>query len=236
MARNPKWSRDELILALDLYFKENPSHTSDNNPKIIELSETLNALPVHPKSEHQDKFRNPNGVYMKLCNFLRFDPDYEGAGLTRGGKLEEIIWNEFFDDRLRLQLTANAIKDGMRYVSPPEVEQDIEEEEFIEGRVLTELHKRKERSSAAPKRKKRKVLEEFGKLACEVCGFDFYKTYGSLGEGFAECHHRKPISSLKAEEPTKLKDLAIVCANCHRMIHRSKPWLSVEELTEKIRS
>lgn len=99
MPRNPNWTRDELILALDLYFRENPNHTSDTNPEVIKLSDTLNRLPVHPISKHEEKFRNPNGVYMKLCNYLRFDPNYSGVGLKRGGKLEEEIWNEFSGDR-----------------------------------------------------------------------------------------------------------------------------------------
>jgi 5-methylcytosine-specific restriction enzyme A len=89
MARNPKWTRDELILAPDLYMRVNPVHTSDENPEIIALSETLNSLPIHPHAEHGEKFRNANGVYMKLCNFLRLDPTYTGKGLQRGGKLEE---------------------------------------------------------------------------------------------------------------------------------------------------
>jgi len=45
--RNPKWHRDEIILALDLYFKIEPGQVSARNPKIIELSEILNRLPIH---------------------------------------------------------------------------------------------------------------------------------------------------------------------------------------------
>ncbi|WP_315805389.1 HNH endonuclease [Bradyrhizobium sp. SZCCHNS3002] len=61
-----------------------------------------------------------------------------------------------------------------------------------------------------------------GKLICEVqnCGFDFAERYGTLGEGYAQVHHLLPLSkSPKNGRETKLKDLAIVCANCHVMIH-----------------
>jgi 5-methylcytosine-specific restriction protein A len=61
-----------------------------------------------------------------------------------------------------------------------------------------------------------------GKLICEVqhCGFDFAKQYGTLGEGYAQVHHLLPLSkSPKDGREIKLKDLAIVCANCHVMIH-----------------
>ena len=157
MARNPKWSRDELILALELYFRENPIHTSASNPEIIKLSSTLNQLPIHPEAKHGEKFRNANGVYMKLCNYLRFDPGYTGEGLKGGGKLEEEIWDDFAEDRLRLTEVATSILAGMTEVSAPAdlTEAAIdEEEEFPEGRVLTQLHKRRERNRKATKKKK----------------------------------------------------------------------------------
>lgn len=232
-SRNPRWSRDELILALDLYFKVNPNHTSEKHPAIIELSDILNSLPIHPLSGHGEKFRNPNGVYMKLCNFLRLDPEYEGTGLTRGGKLEEMIWNDFANDKPGLQKIATAIKSAIADVPPPsdvkEAEID-EDEEFVEGRLLSQLHKRRERNPLVAKKKKNKVFKDKGNLACEVCGFDFQKQYGDLGRGFAECHHKSPLSDLTQATTTKLSDLAIVCANCHRMLHRIRPWKNIEQL------
>lgn len=102
MVRNPAWTSDELILALDLYFRVNPLHTSEKNPEIQALSRLLNELPVHKERPEPAQFRNPNGVYMKLCNYLRFDPDYKGKGLTRGGRQEEQIWREFATDRIKL--------------------------------------------------------------------------------------------------------------------------------------
>jgi 5-methylcytosine-specific restriction enzyme A len=97
--RNPPWTRDELILALDLYFKENPLHTSQTNPKIVDLSIVLNKLPVHKNRPQEELFRNPNGVYMKMCNYIRLDPSNDAVGLRAGGKLEEVVWKEFANDR-----------------------------------------------------------------------------------------------------------------------------------------
>ena len=68
---------------------------------------------------------------------------------------------------------------------------------------------------------------------CEACGFDFEKVYGSLGEHFIEVHHKKPLSVNNEEvvETDPSKDMACLCANCHRMIHRKKNTiLAVEEL------
>jgi Predicted restriction endonuclease len=109
--------------------------------------------------------------------------------------------------------------------------------EVIEGRKLTRLHEYRERSGSLPDRIKAKALERHGKLECECCGFDFEACYGVRGRGFIECHHKKPIATLMEDgEPTKESDLALVCANCHRMIHASKPWLALEELKALFRS
>jgi len=74
------------------------------------------------------------------------------------------------------------------------------------------------------------VLAETGALRCEACGFDFHETYGKLGEDFIECHHVTPVSELKAGATTRLSDLVVVCSNCHRMLHRRRPWLTAAEL------
>jgi 5-methylcytosine-specific restriction protein A len=110
MPKNPPWSKDELILALDLYFRCSPSRLSKKHKEIIELSQILNKLAMNADKPEPEKFRNPNGVYMKLCNFLRFDPDYRGVGLQRGGHLEEAIWQEFANNRVRLHEVAESIK------------------------------------------------------------------------------------------------------------------------------
>ena len=58
----------------------------------------------------------------------------------------------------------------------------------------------------------------------------FAAAYGERGDGFIECHHTIPVRDLRPGSRTRLSDLALVCANCHRMIHRRSPWLTVEEL------
>jgi predicted HNH restriction endonuclease len=113
---------------------------------------------------------------------------------------------------------------------------DLDDEEFPEGKILTRLHKYKERHSEAAKKKKARILAEEGILVCEACGFDFQKTYGQLGNGFAECHHLIPVSTLEPGYHTRFEDLAIVCSNCHSMLHRSRPLLSVIELRNLIRT
>jgi hypothetical protein len=106
--------------------------------------------------------------------------------------------------------------------------------DIVEGRTVLRLHKLKERNPQIVRRKKQAVLASTGCLLCEACDFDFAVSYGKLGEGFAECHHRIPLSALNGDTPTRLADLSVVCANCHRMLHRSRPMISVEELRRLI--
>jgi 5-methylcytosine-specific restriction enzyme A len=75
MAKPPNWTRDKLILALNLFFSVNPIHTTEEHPEIIKLGRVLNDLPIQHKQDIGVQFRNPNWVYMKICNYLKSDPD-----------------------------------------------------------------------------------------------------------------------------------------------------------------
>jgi hypothetical protein len=95
-----------------------------------------------------------------------------------------------------------------------------------EGERTLRLHQFIERNAALVAEFKASLTS----FACAVCAFDFFEVYGELGRGFIECHHTKPVSKMKPGDKTKLKDLCGVCANCHRMLHHSKPMLTPEEL------
>lgn len=115
-----------------------------------------------------------------------------------------------------------------------EPEQTIVEEDdelaFPEGKEVFRLHKSKERNKELIKVAKQKRLLIDKKLCCQVCNFSFTDKYGELGDGFIEAHHLFPISQLTEETETKIDDLALVCSNCHRMLHRKRPWLTLDEL------
>jgi 5-methylcytosine-specific restriction enzyme A len=232
--RNPPWQRDELILALDLYFRHRPDTISKKHPEIAALSELLNKLPIHPDRPDADKFRNINGTYMKLCNFLALDPEYKGKGLEAGGRLERDIWAEFASDRERLSRLAEATRKFYLSVDPSGVMELAEEEEFPEGKVLYRVHRLRERSRDLVRLVKEKAMDEHGRLLCAACTFDFAAVYGEIGRGFIECHHLLALADLLAEQATRPSDLALVCPNCHRMIHRKRPWLSLDTLTDLV--
>ncbi|MED3354360.1 HNH endonuclease [Bacillus thuringiensis] len=74
--------------------------------------------------------------------------------------------------------------------------------------------------------KERFKQQHDGKLFCETCGYDFYKTYGELGKDYIEGHHTIPVSQLKEGEKTRIEDIIMFFSNYHRMLHRRKPWLN----------
>jgi len=111
-----------------------------------------------------------------------------------------------------------------------ELQRDIEEEAYSEGRVNFRTHLVRERNRKLIADAKAAFKKKHKRLFCQVCGFDFKKAYGELGDGFIEAHHLLPISQKSAGSKTKISDLAIVCSNCHRMFHRMESGTSVEEM------
>lgn len=71
---------------------------------------------------------------------------------------------------------------------------------------------------------------------CQVCEFSFAEKYAELGEGYIECHHTNPLSERSDfdESKTKISDIAVVCANCHRMLHRKMPALTIQQLKDAL--
>jgi 5-methylcytosine-specific restriction protein A len=231
--RNPPWAFDELLLALDLYLRE--GQLDDSDARVLELSEVLNELPIHTVRPDLERFRNPNGVALKLANFAALDPGYPGVGMTRGGRRDAEVWDLFSKRRAELAAITSRLRGGV--ISSDEafpVTPEDDEDEVAEGRLLFRQHRSRERNRALVERKK-SAARAVGRVACEVCGFDFEVTYGVLGHDFIECHHVRPLSDSGATM-TKLADLVLLCANCHRMAHRGRPWPSLEDLRSLVRS
>jgi 5-methylcytosine-specific restriction protein A len=68
-------------------------------------------------------------------------------------------------------------------------------------------------------------------MDCSVCGFNFGKMFGGLGQGFIHVHHLKSISDIgKGYKLNPVKDMRPVCPNCHSMLHQRKPAYGIEEL------
>ena len=103
----------------------------------------------------------------------------------------------------------------------------------IEGaeRLALVRHRKREQSLRDAKVAEARKIRN-GKLICEVpkCGFDFEAVYGELGRDYAQVHHLKPLADRTKPSQTKLEDLAVVCANCHAMIHRGGKYRPLDKL------
>lgn len=240
--RNPKWLRDEIILALDLYFDKERGSIDKKNPRVVALSKLLNQLPLVTNRPDAERFRNENGVTLKLSNFKAVDPDYHGKGMKGGSKLDEQVFNEFRNNLTALRGLANRIREAVsdahlrEQLSLVEEDDQTETDSVPEGQTLYKLHKLVERNRKIITQKKDTIFGKLGRLECEACSFEFASYYGEIGQGYIECHHRVPLASFGKSTRTSLDDLALVCSNCHRMLHRRIDTITVEHLRDLIRN
>lgn len=219
--RNPKWTVDELILALDVYFMLEPKDIVPSNPAIIELSELLCSMPIHKVRPDEDRFRNANGVTMEIKNYLKFDSSYHGVGLTRGNKLQEKVWVDYADNREYLHRVAAAIRNCLPLPFEYGRAVDLDVRDFMEGSILYQYHRYIETNEERVKRLRNRAQAR-GRLCCVICNFDYFEVYGDVGQGFMECHHTVDITQYKRDMVIKDGDFVLVCSNCHRMLHRTR--------------
>ncbi len=81
------WTREELILAINLYCKLPFGKMHSRNPEIVKLAILIN--------------RTPNSVAYKLVNFASLDPSLQQRGIkgaSNSSKLDKQIWNEFYNN------------------------------------------------------------------------------------------------------------------------------------------
>lgn len=123
---------------------------------------------------------------------------------------------------------------GKKVYQPEDEFIDEDESDFKEGKVSYKKHRVRERNLSVVKRAKEAFIKKHGHLFCECCSFDFKKCYGQIGEDFIEAHHTIPISSLEHSGKTKLEDIVLLCSNCHRMIHRRRPWLNLDTIKDLV--
>ena len=99
----------------------------------------------------------------------------------------------------------------------------------IEDLSLLREHKRIERNQKLASDAKRLL----GHI-CLICGFNFEEHYKEIGRGFIEAHHLVPLAELRGRKVQleARKDFAVLCSNCHRMIHRSNFVSDIEAFRE----
>jgi 5-methylcytosine-specific restriction enzyme A len=196
---------------------------------------------------YPDQQSRKNDYYADIINFSPFSravpfkiddsyievfPASRTSNWWRDGVRETT--RDVYERIIRLAgLTADANQSNTPVATTNDLNQGKEEayESMAEGNIKERYTSYYERN---PKLRQQAV--NIHGYACQVCGFDFKKTYGKHGEGFIHVHHIKPISEIKKEVIVNPKDdLTVLCANCHSMIHRYRYiTLSIEELKAMI--
>lgn len=106
----------------------------------------------------------------------------------------------------------------------------IEEQEALEGETY---------KTEATFRKRNRALIQAKKASsdgrCEVCGFGFEERYGSIDRDCLVAHHISPIAGRSGASKTSLDDIALLCPNCHAVVHTEDPPISLEDLRKRLR-
>ncbi|MEV4329586.1 HNH endonuclease [Streptomyces sp. NPDC049597] len=238
MAQTP-WVRDELLLALALVVDNGWRELRQQDSRVVELSGLLRSLPLHEDAVADPRFRSPNSVSRKTTDIVTAHPDHLGE-TTKGGRPTQKIVADYLERPDAILAAARALRhvmdSGELHRIPPQPDETDESGELssLEGRLLVRLALYRERDRGLRELKLRQIRRLKQPIACEVCSFDFGTTYGPLGVGYVEVHHVTPLHAIGPRE-TRLDDLALLCANCHRMCHRShagKTWRTPADLRE----
>lgn len=228
---NPNWSRDETILALDLYFEVRPNVPSSADPKVIALSSLLKTLPIHPVETRKGSFRNPASVAFKLQNLRSAET---GSGLSNKSQMDTSIWNEFGSKANEVKILAESIRKASLTLGSTYETQDPEDSiEFNEGKILFRLHRYRERSENLRKLAFTLARNSKHGLTCAGCSKSANPALDpQIGEAIFEVHHICKLADI-GETKTRANDVAVLCANCHRLIHRinqkMNKWHSIAE-------
>lgn len=210
---NAGFTRDEVILTLDVLYSAGEKSLSPRSEAIVALSKLLNQLPIHPADQKPDNFRNCVGVSHQIERFK------EGYSRERKkwnvGALFFEVDAEYADRHEELHSIAQAIRRNLPYYSQIPFGGTLEQNGFPEGALLGHLHRLVEARDG-----QRVPLEE----RCAVCQLEpeiIYKPCGALLENHLLVHPAE-IGGGKKYGAGKFMT---VCPNCHAALHRFRPWL-----------
>jgi 5-methylcytosine-specific restriction protein A len=242
--RMADWTREELVIICAELKANDWKVYRANSQEAERLSALLIDADFVPLSERDGEFRSPNSVQRKMYDLTTLLPSYGGKP-TKGGRPTREVLQAFLTkpgemDALAASLRAEieagrtpaeAVVD-VDWESDPDVP-DVDGFEAEEGGQSLARHYRRERNRTIRKRKIDAVRAAGLPIDCEVCEFDFGDVYGDLGDGYIEVHHVLPLHA-SGPTITRLSDLALLCSNCHRMIHRARPWLTPDGLRQRL--
>jgi len=175
--------------------------------------------------------KNPSDEYIRVCEYINKhmkNPYYDQKG---GAKR---VWVRLNNDditklkNLGLEYNSSGFATSTMSLSDAETiaEEITNPGTYSEGATKKIFVNTYERSTSA----REKCVAHYG-YNCSVCEFNFGDTYGELGIDYIHVHHLKPLSEIRETyHLDPILDLRPVCPNCHSMLHRHSPALSIEAL------
>jgi predicted HNH restriction endonuclease len=199
-------------------------------PKNLTHNDFLEAAKYIDKNDIPGK-RKSRTHYLVLNN-KKYPPKYIITLAYELKEEEELPYNSFHTDKAKEYFKDRGYEIRVEESDGAKIVDEDEEKYYSEGKEKFKTHRSYERDGRVPIKAKEKALKETGELRCEICKTSFSETYGKLGSGYIEAHHKVPVSQLGNNGKTEIEDIALLCSNCHKMIHKTDPIKSVEELRE----
>jgi len=209
------WTRDEVILGLDVLLSNDSATLTEDNAAIVDLSHLLNRLPIISKDKREVRFRNPAGVRRQLLTFAwSLKKDTKASHV---GRQFYMVFREYKDTLGELRCIAQAIRRCESAIQLMQYGDAVETEGFPEGAILSHVHRNTEA----------RFTEKCGEALteCEVCGIRPKGIYtGMSGSSILGKHLLVPPADFDPAAKLIAADFITVCPNCHRALHLTRPW------------
>jgi 5-methylcytosine-specific restriction protein A len=229
--RNWTWSwsfinKEEKIIIFGAW----DLHTEGNTSLILgedwQTSRKGRKQPAYKQSREHIRLIEEEGYKLKTfpMKYSNANEDEQGIGPAKIEGFEPELKEKSLK---RVGRNWYASDDALGNVLPEEVETP---EQYIEGASKAVTVNTYERNSDA----RAKCIKHYG-YKCAVCDFDFEAAYGTIGKNYIHVHHIVPLSEIRKEyELDPIEDLIPVCPNCHAVIHRTRPALTVAQLKQHL--
>ena len=219
---NASFTRDEAILALDVFYSAEDNRVASDSKEMDELSRLLRRLPIHQAEKQNPDFRSSSGITNQLNLFRR--SLNTGKKHPNVGKLFFDVAFEYENKLNELHDTAQAIRRNEEYfliTYGAASENDV----FPEGILLSHLHRKIEVQVAS------RISHSD---CCAICNMKpelYYQPCGSL----LQLHLLVPPALLDGGKKYGADSFITVCPTCHAALHAYRPWLTRENCGELLR-
>lgn len=205
------FTRDEVILALDILYSSENGRVYSDSEEMADLSALLNRLPIHPLEHRRLNFRNPHGITQQI-NLFR-------TAMKTGKRSPDLgiifieVATDYEDRHDELHKIAHTIRSNEAYYSVGygSVYEDVG---FPEGILLGHLHRTIEKRDGS-----KISLSDH----CEICNMKpeiYYQPCGKL----LQAHLIEDPIEMDGTKKYQGDKFITVCPTCHVALHRIRPW------------